>query len=180
MRIITGSAKGTKLKTPRGLDVRPTSDRVKGSVFNILGSLVIDANVLDLFAGTGNLGLEALSRGALQATFVEQSPTSIALIRENAALTKLESKVIICKGNVLSAIPRLKGRFNLVFCDPPYNQQLVGRVLTQLDTTAVMADEAVLILEHSQHEIVEQPFNNLQLIRCERFGETCIGFWKKR
>jgi 16S rRNA (guanine(966)-N(2))-methyltransferase RsmD len=179
MRIITGSAKGTKLKTPRGLAVRPTGDRVKESLFNILGSRVPDARVLDLFAGTGNLGLEALSRGANHTTFVEQSMVSISLIRENAVLTKLQDRITIVKANVLSAIGRLGGQFDLIFCDPPYNKNLVSQVLTSIDQAAILADGAILIIEHSQHEGVEIALNQLQLVRSERFGETCIGFWKK-
>ena len=179
MRIITGSAKGTKLKTPRGMAVRPTGDRVKESLFNILGSRVIDARVLDLFAGTGNLGLEALSRGASHTTFVEQSHVSIALIRENAALTKLQDHIRIVKGNVLTILNRLEGQFDLIFCDPPYNQALVSKVLIQLDQAAILADGGLLVIEYSQHEQVEEALNQLQLVRMERFGETCIGFWKK-
>ena len=178
MRIITGSAKGTKLKTPSGLAVRPTGDRVKESVFNILHSHVLESNVLDLFAGTGNLGLEALSRGASHAVFVEQRLASIALIRENANLTKLSDKITILKANVLSQIPKLTGKFELVFCDPPYNQNLVKQVLSRIDQTAILADGGILIIEYSQHESVEMDLNQLQLYRTERFGETRIGFWK--
>lgn len=179
MRIITGSAKGTKLKTPRGMGVRPTGDRVKESLFNILGSRVLEAKVLDLFAGTGNLGLEAVSRGAIGVTFVEQSPGSIALIRENAALTKLSNKINIKRGNVLSVIPQLNEQYNLIFCDPPYNQNLVGQVLLRIDRAGILAEDGVLIVEHSQHEIVDVDLNSLHLVRTEKFGETCVSFWKK-
>lgn len=179
MRIITGSAKGTKLKTPKGLAVRPTGDRVKESIFNILGSLVVEARVLDLFAGTGNLGLEALSRGAEHTTFVEQSPASIALVRENASLTKLADKIAIIKGNVLTVLPRITEKYDLVFCDPPYNKGFVGQVLLSLDNSTLLVDGGILIVEHSQHEIVEVKLTQLQLRRTERFGETCISYWKK-
>jgi 16S rRNA (guanine(966)-N(2))-methyltransferase RsmD len=179
MRIITGSAKGTKLKTPRGMKVRPTGDRVKETLFNILGCRVVEAKVLDLFAGTGNLGLEAVSRGAVSATFVEQSPVSIALIRDNAALTKLSDKITIKKGNVLTVIPQFNEQYNLVFCDPPYNQNLVGQVLLRIDKAELLAPEGILVIEHSQHERVNADLNNLHLVRTERFGETCISFWKK-
>lgn len=180
MRIITGSAKGTKLKTPRGLAIRPTADRVKESVFNILRSHILNSKVLDLFAGTGNLGLEALSRGASHATFVEQSLTSIALIKENAKLTKLSDQITILKANVLSQIPKFTEKFDLIFCDPPYNQSLVKQVLFHIDQTAILADGGILIVEYSQHESLELDLNLLQLFRTEHFGETCIGFWKNR
>lgn len=179
MRIITGSAKGTKLKTPRGMAVRPTADRVKESLFNILGPRVHGATVLDLFAGTGNLGLEALSRGANRAVFVEQNKASIALIRANAVLTKLQDRIMIVKANVLSALDDIEGQFDLIFCDPPYNRNLVGQVAMRMDMSAILADDAILIIEHSQHEPVEFILQHLRLIRSERFGETCISFLKK-
>ena len=95
MRIITGLAKGTRLKAPKGMDTRPTADRVKESMFNILGDIVVDAKVLDLFGGTGNLGLEALSRGAAKAVFIDQNQNSINAIKENVNLCKLQGQALV-------------------------------------------------------------------------------------
>lgn len=179
MRIITGTAKGTKLKTPRGLAVRPTADRVKESIFNILGGRVIDANVLDLFAGTGNLGLESLSRGAGHATFVDQSHSSISLIKQNAIQTKLQDQLSIIKGNVLTVLDKaLVGQhYDLIFCDPPYNKGLVALVLSKVDQLALLESGGIVIAEHSEHESVGSQWQNLQLRRVEHFGETCISFF---
>jgi 16S rRNA (guanine(966)-N(2))-methyltransferase RsmD len=179
VRIITGHAKGTKLKTPRGLETRPTADRVKESVFNILGDAVWDALVLDLFAGTGNLGLEALSRGARHAVFIDQSLNSVAIIKENALHTKLAEHTEVHKDEVVRALAKMirSGRlFDLVFCDPPYNQGLVARVLQQMDENPVLVPGGIMVIEHSKHEIIAAEWKKLTVKRTERYGETLMSF----
>ncbi len=179
MRIITGSAKGTKLKAPAGLTTRPTADRVKESVFNILGDIVDDARVLDIFAGTGHLGLEALSRGAKSAVFVDHGQESIEIIKENAQRTKLIALTEINKSDVLRALDRFHQSekvFDLLFCDPPYQKGLVQAVLEKLDKQAIMADRGIVVIEHSRHEGIADEWENLQLKRTERYGATLISF----
>lgn len=181
MRIITGSAKGLQLKAPRGLNTRPTADKVKGSIFNILGTLVVDAIVLDLFAGTGNLGLEALSRGADTAIFVDNTSTSI--IKENATHTKLIDRCEIYRADVVRSLEKLilQGqRFDLIFCDPPYNQGYVGQVLSRIDGSNILKDGGVVILEHSRHELIDGHWKNISVIRSERYGETMVSFLSKK
>jgi 16S rRNA (guanine(966)-N(2))-methyltransferase RsmD len=179
MRIITGSAKGTQLKAPRGLATRPTADRVKESVFNILGDIVIDAHVLDIFAGTGNLGLEALSRGATTAVFIDNSTESIDIIKANAERTKLTAHTEIYKNDVIRALDKFvqNGRsFDLIFCDPPYNQGLVQIVLDRIENHSLLKPKGILVIEHSKHETITDDWNNLQLRRVERYGETLVSF----
>jgi 16S rRNA (guanine(966)-N(2))-methyltransferase RsmD len=179
MRIITGSAKGIKLKAPHGLDTRPTADRVKESVFNILGDIVVDARVLDLFAGTGNLGLEALSRGAKLAVFVDHGTESIEVIKENAQHTKLVEQTEIHKNDVLRTLDRFvqdKRSFDLLFCDPPYEKGLVQAVLEKLDKHSIMALDGIVVMEHSQHEKIQDEWKNLQLKRTEKYGATLVSF----
>ncbi|QJW44378.1 16S rRNA (guanine(966)-N(2))-methyltransferase RsmD [bacterium BFN5] len=179
MRIITGSAKGTKLKAPRGLDTRPTTDRVKESIFNILGNAVYEAMVLDLFAGTGSLGLEALSRGAQRAVFVDQNTSSIHVIKENVDHTKMSDKAEILKSDVLKTIEKFtktKDLFDIVFCDPPYNKGYINKVLQLIDQGAIVAEQAILVLEHSRHEQLANQWDNLVLKRSERYGETIVSF----
>lgn len=180
MRIITGSAKGSRLKAPKGLMTRPTADRVKESMFNILGSAVRDARVLDLFAGTGNLGLEALSRGADKATFVDQSPESVRAIAENALRTKLREAAEIVKGDVFSCLRRLSGAgntFDLVFCDPPYQKGLAKRTLEILDALDVLEDGAIVVVEHDRGDALAASLCHLEHRRCERYGQTAVGFF---
>ena len=179
MRIITGSAKGTKLKAPSGFDTRPTADRVKESIFNILSDIVVDARVLDIFAGTGNLGLEALSRGGKTAVFVDNSNDSIAIIKENAQHTKLALHTEIYKNDVLRSLDRLaqEGRsFDLLFCDPPYKQGYVQAVLEKLNKHPIMALGGVVVIEHSRHEKIADEWEHLQLKRTERYGATLVSF----
>lgn len=179
MRIITGSAKGAKLKAPRGLETRPTTDRVKESVFNILAGTVVDACVLDLFAGTGNLGLEALSRGAKQAAFVDRRVESVAVIKDNAEHTKLLEHAVIYKRDVLSALDQFaqSGQsFTMIFCDPPYNRGFVASVLKKIDEGTVLQDSGIIVIEHSQHELIQDKWLTLAVKRTEKYGETMVSF----
>ncbi|MDR7865389.1 MAG: 16S rRNA (guanine(966)-N(2))-methyltransferase RsmD [Sporomusaceae bacterium] len=179
MRIITGTAKGLKLKTPRGQDVRPTTDRVKESLFAILADRVAGAAVADLFAGTGNLGLEALSRGAAAAVFVDASPASIALIRDNAAKARLAERAEIHRKDALAAVGHFarSGRtFDLIFCDPPYNKGLAAAIIEKLDAGNILRPGGVAIIEHSRHEPLPAGLVNLTVSRTERYGETLLTF----
>jgi 16S rRNA (guanine966-N2)-methyltransferase len=180
MRIIAGIVKGFLLKAPKGLDVRPTSDRVKETVFNILSSQIVDAEVLDLFAGTGNLGLEALSRGAASAVFLDVSRKSLEVVKENIAHTNLNDRCEVRKTDALLGIDFFQKnhkKFDLIFCDPPYNQGLVGKVLANLDNPdSILSLDGVLIVEHSRHEGWPDCLEYLQMRRTEKFGETLISF----
>lgn len=179
MRIITGSAKGIKLNAPRGLGTRPTADRVKESVFNILGDIVIDAKVLDIFAGTGNLGLEALSRGAASAVFIDSNVESINIIKDNALRTKLNGYTEIYRNDVIRALNKFvetNRSFDLIFCDPPYNQGFIPIVLEKVAKYSILNPDGILVLEHSKHEKITDNWDNLELRRVERYGETLISF----
>ncbi len=176
MRIIAGSARGVTLKAPKTFDTRPTADRIKESLFNILGNKTLDANVLDLFAGTGALGLEALSRGAARAVFVDKSTTN--LIKENAAKTKLSEKVTVKKGNVSAVIKLLDGeKFDLIFCDAPYAKGLTEKTLEALHRSDIVADNALIAVEHGRNEDFSSPFF---LLRRVDYGHTTsISFFRK-
>ena len=180
MRIITGSAKGIQLKTPTGLSTRPTTDRVKESLFGILGCLVEDARVLDVFAGTGNLSLESLSRGASSAIVIDKSANCQRIIRENAVKTRLDERLTILKGDGLRYLAQYasEGRdFDLIFADPPYEQGFVEKVVTLVDGSDVLADGGVLIVEHSKKEMIDETsLAKLDIRRQERYGETVVTF----
>ena len=184
MRIITGSARGCRLKTPKGAEVtRPTADRVKESLFNILGNLVQERKVLDIFAGTGNLGLEALSRGAASAVFVDKA--TAGLIRENLELTRLSDKGTVRSGDVFTELSRqsaAQAGFTLVFCDPPYHQGLWQRALVQIDgSDGLMAEEGILVVEHGADENDYPALSRLQLVHNRRYGHTTqLSFFQWR
>lgn len=183
VRIIAGTAKGIRLKTPKGMNTRPTADRVKESVFGILAMDVVDAEVLDLFAGTGNLGLEALSRGAASATMVDKNIQSVKIMLENAILTDLSRAAVICREDVMVALRRLQtaGKsFDLIFCDPPYNLGLAPKVLRELDVVDVLRAGGIFILEHSRHEKLPEGLKRIVAYRSEFYGETVVSFFIKQ
>lgn len=174
MRIITGSARGCQLRTPKGAaTTRPTADRVKESLFNILGSRVIDARVLDIFAGTGNLALEALSRGAERAVLVDRATRE--LMAANAKITRLESRSDIRGGDVFSEMARLARageQFDIIFADPPYHLGLWERALTELDAGHLLAHDGVLVIEHGADENDLPELKRLTCVMNRRYGHT--------
>ena len=175
MRIITGTARGCRLKTPHGQETtRPTSDRIKESLFNILGQRVFDRKVLDVFAGTGNLGLEALSRGAASAVMVDRATAE--LIRDNARLTRLQDQVVVKAGDVFTELGRLaaaEAQSDLIFCDPPYHQGLWEQTLRTIDaSTGLMAANGILVVEHGADENDLPELSRLTRVMNRRYGHT--------
>lgn len=149
MRVIAGTARSLQLKTLDGLDTRPTTDRIKETLFNMLAPYLYDCIFLDLFAGSGGIGIEALSRGAMEAVFVEKNPKAMACIKENLKHTRLERKALTISSDVMTALYRLEGekQFDYIFMDPPYNQGLERQVLDYLAGSDLLADQGVIIVE---------------------------------
>ena len=179
MRIITGRARGLQLNTPKNFDVRPTADRVKESVFSIIGSKIIGTQVLDLFAGTGNLGLESWSRGAEAITFIDQSNESLRLVQNNIAKCRAEKDCTVIKGNAVNIIERLykQGKlFDFVFCDPPYNKGWIEKIVNALNTYPILNHGGYLVVERAVHEVVENLPAAFELVRSEKYGETIVDF----
>jgi len=175
MRIITGSARGAKLKAPKGQNTRPTADRIKESLFNILGSFIYDKNVLDLFSGTGNLSLEALSRGANHAIMVDCSLDSISTIKFNATHTKLIDKSTILKADVFATIKKLhlkQTKFDIIFCAPPYHQDLCLKVLQMLHEYPLLTEDGIIIMEHGIEDKLPSDFHQYTLLRNQKYGST--------
>lgn len=175
MRIITGKAKGLKLKTPANFETRPTSDRVKESLFSILSGMKNFSeieNVLDIFAGTGALGLESLSRGAKSAIFIDVATTD--LIFENIRRAKFESVCKVYRGDfqrVLKKISRQDLKFDLIFSDPPYSKGLAQASINLISELEFLKADGMLILEHGAGEIIEVP-QDLNLLRKIDYGKT--------
>ncbi len=175
MRVIAGEAKGFPLKAPKGLGTRPTSDKVRGAIFSMLASMGVQPQrVLDLYAGTGALAIEALSRGAGTAVLVERSPAACAAIRENLTRTRL-ARVI--QGDVERVLPRLEGPFDLVFLDPPYADERVDAVLAALGAHGIIDDHSVVVYEHSKRRPPPEICGPLKhsLTRCH--GDTCVTIY---
>lgn len=172
MRIITGLAKGLKLKTPNGLATRPTADRVKESLFNILNGLINFSEVetvLDIFAGTGALGLESISRGAKAATFLDAATTEI--LRENIRRTKFTDCTIL-RGDFEKNLRRLGGQsFDLIFSDPPYATGMAQKSLTLVAELNLLNVGGLMIVEHGAAETLDLP-QNFSLVRKTTCGST--------
>jgi 16S rRNA (guanine966-N2)-methyltransferase len=155
MRIISGISKGKRLQTPKDKTIRPTSDRVKESIFNILGDEVEGRIVLDLFAGTGNLGIEALSRGAKKAVFVEKGRQALRLIQKNLFQCGLENVSEILPKEAHRAIGILNQRgesFDLILMDPPYEKGLIQQTMVKLNTHKIYHEDTILVIEHDRRE----------------------------
>lgn len=151
MRVIAGTARSIQLKTIEGMDTRPTTDRIKETLFNMIAHGLCDCTFLDLFSGSGAIGIEALSRGAKEAVFVEKSPKAIACIRENLAKTHLSGRADVIASDVCTALRRLNGQktFDYVFMDPPYNHSLEKQVLEYLTRTELLNPDSLIIVEAS-------------------------------
>ena len=149
MRVIAGKARRLLLKTVEGTDTRPTTDRIKETLFNILQSDLYGCSFLDLFAGSGGIGIEALSRGAREAVFVDSSQKAAAVIRENLQKTHLEEQARVICADAGSALPRLEnhGRFDIIFMDPPYGKELENKVTDYLMRSALADEETLIIIE---------------------------------
>jgi len=179
MRIISGTSKGRKLVTPKRYSLRPTSDRVKESLFNILGSEVEGKVVLDLFAGTGNLGIEALSRGAKRVIFVEKGRQALRLIQTNLNQFGLADRSEILPKDVNRAIGILKQRgecFDLILMDPPYEKGLIQRTLMKLNTDPIYHTDSILVIEHNRREPLPRILEGWNLIRQQKIGDTLLSF----
>ena len=179
MRIISGTSKGRKLVTPKKYSLRPTSDRVKESLFNILASEIEGKVVLDLFAGTGNLGIEALSRGARKVIFVEKGRQALRLIQANLNQFGLEDRSEILPKDVNRAIGILKQRgecFDLILMDPPYEKGLIQRTLMKLNSHQIYHRDSILVIEHNRREPLPHILDGWNLIRQQKIGDTLLSF----
>ena len=154
MRVITGSARGRKLKEPQGSDIRPTTDRVKEAIFSICQFDVEGRRVLDLFGGTGQLGIEAKSRGAAQVDIVDSAGASIRLIRENVRSVGLDIRVI--QSDALAYLERC-GTYDLIFLDPPYDSDLVGKALARIKAFDILSNGGIIICETRAETPISAP-----------------------
>lgn len=181
MRIIAGKVRGTKLGMVPGKHVRPTADRVKESLFQVLGPFFSGGRALDLFAGTGNLGLESLSRGVEQAVFVDSSFQSIETIKQNVAKTHFEEQSVIWKKDARRAIADCMQQgwmFDLIFVDPPYQMNLYLPVLTEIEKQGLCIPNGIVITEYAKNVSLPDQIGALSTWRDLRYGETQIKLYK--
>ncbi len=179
IRIVAGEHKGRKLRSVRGTKTRPTADRIREAIFNILAFKVQGATVLDLFAGTGAFGIEALSRGAKSVVFVDVEKDSISVLRQNIRLFSLENPTKVVRWDItrnLNCLGSMRDTFNLVFMDPPYNKNMVQTTLIKLHGTQSMQKDARIVVEHSFLEPVSKCGLPFEISDQRGYGKTLVSF----
>lgn len=177
MRVITGTAKGRRLKTLPGLDVRPTIEGVKEAIFSIVQFEIEDAVVLDLFSGSGQLGIEAISRGAKKAVFVDSSAESIKIIKDNLRHTGLEANAVVCNMANNAFLRSTKEKFDIAILDPPYNRKLIQKSMPQL--VEKMTESGIIICEHEKETILPQRFGDFAVSKIYRHGRVSLTAYRK-
>ena len=181
MRVISGIARGTKIKSIDSMSTRPTLDRVKEALFNILQNYIKNAIVLDLFAGSGALGIEALSRGAKRAYFCDINKEAIKIIKENLEKTRLIEKSVIYNEDYIIAIKKIKEPLSIVFLDPPYKLDLAVKSIKELQKNKLLTNNSIIIIETDElnRDIEEvQKIENLEIIDNRKYGRANLIFIK--
>jgi 16S rRNA (guanine(966)-N(2))-methyltransferase RsmD len=180
MRVIGGKYRGRRLSAPAGLEVRPTSDRLRETLFNILAPRIEGSLFLDLCAGTGAVGIEALSRGALGAVFIDRSRRSAAAIEANLKTAGIKEGAVVKVRDAESALKRLAEdsmKFDIVFFDPPYSSDIYSRVMRLLGGLPILSDDAIVIVEHRAKSRPEPVYERLSLYREVKQGDSALAFY---
>ncbi len=178
MRVITGTARGTNLRAPDGLATRPTGDKVKQALFNMIQH-EIAGNVLDLFAGSGQLGIEALSRGASSAVFVDQGRHAIAVIRDNLKKTHLEDRAQVICCDYLSYLSKCKNQFRIIFLDPPYVENYLETAIKCISEIDILAEGGIIVTERPLGKELPDTFRGLTPSKDYQYGKTVITLFRK-
>ncbi len=179
MRVISGTARGMKLQTPKGMSTRPTTDRVKESMFNIINFRIRESRVLDIFAGSGALGIEALSRGAHSCTFVDSSRESIGIINENLQKARLDGRADVVASKVELALSKLSNeKFDMIFMDPPYCKGFIEPVLESIVDNNVLDSDGIVVVEHDSSDKTPQNIKTLVKSDERTYGGTTISFYE--
>lgn len=179
IRVIGGERRGKRLLSVHGLATRPTADRVRESIYNIISARIANASVLDLFAGTGILGIEALSRGARFALFIDNSRAPVETIRKNLIACRFETRAKVVQHDIQNGLRWLKtdeAPFNLVFVDPPYQQALVGSTLSHLHDSGALSPDALIVVEHSVAAPLPELPPGFTRIDERNYGKTLVSF----
>ena len=179
MRVITGKARGVALKTPEGLQTRPTTDRVKEALFSIIQFDIPGTRVLDLFGGTGQLGIEALSRGAKSAVFVDEREEACRLIRENLRRTRLEQDAQVVRSDYLAYLSRCREKFGIIFLDPPYAEVFLENSLKRITEIDILESGGIMVAERPLGKELPWDFPGYTRSRDYKYGKTLITLYRK-
>lgn len=179
MRVIAGKAKGIPLKTPDGMLTRPTTDRVKEALFSIIQFDLPGANVLDLFGGTGQLGIEALSRGAKRAVFVDARREACALIRENLTKTRMVQDASIIQSDYLAYLNRTKEQFDVIFLDPPYAEVFLETAINRITEIDILRSGGIMVAERPLGKELPFEFDGYERSRDYKYGKIILTVYRK-
>ncbi len=179
MRVITGKARGVALKTPDGMKTRPTADRVKEAMFSIIQFDILGAKVLDLFGGTGQLGIEALSRGAESAVFVDAGEDACKLIKENLKRTRLEGQGRVVRSDYLAYLNRCREEFSIVFLDPPYAEVFLENALKKLMEIDILQSGGIIVAERPLEKDLDVELTGFTRSRDYKYGKTLLTIFRK-
>lgn len=179
MRVITGSARGVTLKTPDGLQTRPTTDRVKEALFSIINFDIPGSRVLDLFGGTGQLGIEALSRGAKSAVFVDAGEPACRLIRENLKRTKLEDQGKVVRSDYLTYLNRCREQFDIIFLDPPYAEVFLENSLKRIAEIDILQSNGIIVTERPLGKYLSWEMDGFTRSKDYKYGNTLLTIYRK-
>lgn len=182
MRIITGIAKGRRILAPEGIETRPTSDRVKEALFNIIQYKIDGSIILDLFAGTGNLGLEAVSRGAQRCVFIEHNRNTYKILLRNIEYLGFNGKSEAYNQDAFTALKilaRREEKYDIIFLDPPYGKGYIEKAIELISHFDLLSDEGIIASEHDKTDELPEKVGLLKVYRSERYGRTKITFWNK-
>ena len=179
MRVISGTARGIRLKTPEGLKTRPTSDRVKEAIFSVIQFEVEGSRFLDLFAGSGQMGIEALSRGAVSAVFVDGRREACKLVQDNLKTTKLERNAQVVQSDYLSYLERCRQTFDIIFLDPPYAEEYLENSLKKISEIDILSSRGIIICERPADKLLDLEIPGLQRGKDYRYGKTWVTMFRK-
>ena len=179
MRVITGKARGIQLKTPHGMLTRPTADRFKEALFSIIRLDIAGANVLDLFGGTGQLGIEALSQGAKRAVFVDAREEACGLIRENLKKTRLEERATVVQADYSSYLKTCRKQFDLVLLDPPYAEIFLETALKIISEIDILTNSGIIVCERPFEKSLPDDIPGLARYRDYRYGKAAVTIFRR-
>jgi len=179
MRVITGKARGVNLKTPDGMQTRPTTDRVKEALFSIIQFEIPGAKVLDLFGGTGQLGIEALSRDAKSAVFVDESESACKLIRENLKRTKLEDCAKVIRADYMDYLKKCKETFQIIFLDPPYAEKFLEDAIKMITEIDILESNGIIVAERPVQKDVLPEIPGYTRSKDYKYSQTILTIYRR-